>query len=176
MPPPVSAGAQTLSARQAATVAQVESIAQGFQSVQMSYALDRRVDITLNAMRSLARILGGIPGRKNIVWLTAAFPFELIPQDRNVSEAELVADLPNIQHKNVDTIATGSVAATQRQSYAPEIRQAAAELSTAQVAIYPVDVRGLISGAEFMREDSANRQTSNSSERAMVRMSDVTAY
>ena len=159
VPPPISAGAQTLGARQAATVAQVESIAQGFQSVQMSYALDRRVDITLNAMRSLARILGGIPGRKNIVWLTAAFPFELIPQDRNVSEAELVADLPNIQHKNVDTIATGSVAATQRQSYAPEIRQAAAELSTAQVAIYPVDVRGLISGAEFMREDSANRQS-----------------
>jgi VWFA-related protein len=175
VPPPVSAGAQTLSARQAATVAQVESIAQGFQSIQMSYALDRRVDITLNAMRSLARILGGIPGRKNIVWLTAAFPFELIPQDRNVSEAELVADLPNIQHKNVGTIATGSVAATQRQSYAPEIRQAAAELSTAQVAIYPVDVRGLISGVEFMREDSANRQSLNSSERAMVRMSDVTA-
>jgi VWFA-related protein len=175
VPPPISAGAQTLGARQAATVAQVESIAQGFQSVQMSYALDRRVDITLNAMRSLARILGGIPGRKNIVWLTAAFPFELIPQDRNVSEAELVADLPNIQHKNVDTIATGSVAATQRQSYAPEIRQAAAELSTAQVAIYPVDVRGLISGAEFMREDSANRQSSNTSERAIVRMSDVTA-
>jgi hypothetical protein len=48
-------------------------------------------------------------------------------------------------------------------------------LSTAQVAIYPVDVRGLISGAEFMREDSANRQSSNTSERAIVRMSDVTA-
>src|SRR5262249_37245323 len=148
--PPVSAGAESLGARQATQIAQVEAIAQGFQSVQVAYALDRRVEITLNAMRSLSRILGGIPGRKNIVWLTAAFPFELIPEERNVSEAELIADLPNIQHKAVDIIAAGSVAGTERQSYAPKIRQAAAELATAQVAIYPVDVRGLISGVEFL--------------------------
>src|SRR5204863_6905395 len=113
MPPPVSAGAESLSQAQAAATAQVRAIAQGFQSVQVAYALDRRVGITLDAMRSLARILGGIPGRKNIVWLTAAFPFELIPEERNVSEAELLADLPNIQHKAVDTIAAGSVAGTE---------------------------------------------------------------
>ena len=173
--PPVSAGAESLGARQATQIAQVEAIAQGFQSVQVAYALDRRVEITLNAMRSLSRILGGIPGRKNIVWLTAAFPFDLIPEERNVSEAELIADLPNIQHKAVDIIAAGSVAGTERQSYAPKIRQAAAELATAQVAIYPVDVRGLISGVEFLREDTANRQTSSLSDRAVTRMSDASA-
>jgi VWFA-related protein len=175
VPPPVSAGAESLGQAQAAATAQVAAIAQGFQSVQVAYALDRRVEITLDAMRSLARILGGIPGRKNIVWLTAAFPFELIPEERNVSEAELVADLPNIQHKAVDTIAAGSVAGTERQSNAAKIREAAAELATAQVAIYPVDVRGLISGVEFMREDAANRQTSTASDRAISRTSDVSA-
>jgi VWFA-related protein len=175
LPAPVSAGASSLSTGQATTTAQVEAIAQGFQSAQVGYALDRRVEITLNAMGSLARILGGIPGRKNIVWLTAAFPFELIPEERNVSEAELLADLPNIQHKAVDTIAAGSVAGTERQSYAGKIREAAAELATAQVAIYPVDVRGLISGVEFAREDAANRQTSSGSDRAFARMSDVSA-
>jgi VWFA-related protein len=175
IPPPVSAAAGSLGTQQATVTAQVEAIAQGFQSAQVGYALDRRVDITLDAMRSLARILGGIPGRKNIVWLTAAFPFELIPEERNVSEAELLADLPNIQHKAVDTIAAGSVAGTERQSNAAKIREAAAELATAQVAIYPVDVRGLISGVEFMREDAANRQTSTGSDRAISRTSDVSA-
>jgi VWFA-related protein len=175
IPPPVSAAAGSLGQQQAIVTAQVEAIAQGFQSAQVGYALDRRVDITLDAMRSLARILGGIPGRKNIVWLTAAFPFELIPEERNVSEAELLADLPNIQHKAVDTIAAGSVAGTERQSNAARIREAAAELANAQVAIYPVDVRGLISGVEFMREDAANRQTSTGSDRAISRTSDVSA-
>jgi VWFA-related protein len=175
IPPPVSAAAGSLGQQQAIVTAQVQAIAQGFQSAQVGYALDRRVDITLDAMRSLARILGGIPGRKNIVWLTAAFPFELIPEERNVSDAELLADLPNIQHKAVDTIAAGSVAGTERQSNAAKIREAAAELATAQVAIYPVDVRGLISGVEFMREDAANRQTSTGSDRAISRTSDVSA-
>jgi VWFA-related protein len=172
---PVSAGAGSLGVRQANTITQVEANAQTFQSIQMGYAFDRRVDITLNALRSLSRILGGIPGRKNIVWLTAAFPFELIPEDRNVSEAELVADLPNIQHKAVDTIASGSIAGVERRSYAPQIREAAAQLSAAQVAIYPVDVRGLISGVEFLRDDAANRQSSSLAERAGGRMSDVNA-
>jgi VWFA-related protein len=172
---PVSAGAGSLGVRQANTITQVEANAQTFQSIQMGYAFDRRVDVTLNALRSLSRILGGIPGRKNIVWLTAAFPFELIPEDRNVSEAELVADLPNIQHKAVDTIASGSIAGVERRSYAPQIREAAAQLSAAQVAIYPVDVRGLISGVEFLRDDAANRQSSSLAERAGGRMSDVNA-
>jgi VWFA-related protein len=172
---PGSAGAGSLGVRQANTITQVEANAQTFQSIQMGYAFDRRVDVTLNALRSLSRILGGIPGRKNIVWLTAAFPFELIPEDRNVSEAELVADLPTIQHKAVDTIASGSIAGVERRSYAPQIREAAAELAAAQVAIYPVDVRGLISGVEFLRDDAANRQSSSLAERAGGRMSDVNA-
>lgn len=172
---PLSAGAGSLGVRQASTITQVEANAQSFQSIQMGYAFDRRVDVTLNALRSLSRILGGIPGRKNIVWLTAAFPFELIPEDRNVSDAELVADLPTIQHKAVDTIASGSIAGVERRSYAPQIREAAAQLSAAQVAIYPVDVRGLISGVEFLRDDAANRQSSSLAERAGGRMSDVNA-
>jgi hypothetical protein len=126
-------------------------------------------------MRSLARILAGIPGRKNVVWLTAAFPFDLIPEDRSVSEAELMASLPNIQQKGVGTIASGAVAATERTSHNQDIREVAAEMSSAQVAIYPVDARGLVSGMEFLPDDSANRQTLDSSLRAAARVSDVAA-
>jgi VWFA-related protein len=146
-----------------------------FQGVQVAYQLDRRVEVTLSGMRSLARILAGIPGRKNVVWLTAAFPFDLIPEDRSVSEAELMASLPNIQQKGVGTIASGAVAATERTSHNQDIREVAAEMSSAQVAIYPVDARGLVSGMEFLPDDSANRQTLDSSLRAAARVSDVAA-
>jgi VWFA-related protein len=120
----------------------------GFQSEQVGFALDRRVQITLAGMRVLARALGGLPGRKEVIWLTAAFPFELIPENRDVSDAELLASLPNIEQKSVGTLSAGAIAEQQREAYAPEIRQVAAELSASQVAIYPVDVRGLMSGME----------------------------
>jgi VWFA-related protein len=120
----------------------------GFESEQVGFALDRRVQITLAAMRALGRALGGIPGRKEVIWLTAAFPFELIPENRDVSDAELLSSLPNIRQKSVGTLSAGAIAEQQREAYAPEIREAAAELSASQVAIYPVDVRGLMSGME----------------------------
>jgi VWFA-related protein len=174
--PPLSAGAGAgLGPAMQALVSQAEFAAQGFQSAQLGYALDRRVDVTLQAMRSLARELGGIPGRKQVIWLTAGFPFELIPENRDVSDAELLADLPNIQQKSVHTIAAGSVASTERQAYARQIREVAAQIASAQISIYPIDVRGLVGGMEFLREDSANRQSLSTSDRAIVRVSDISA-
>jgi VWFA-related protein len=98
----------------------------GFESEQVGFALDRRVQITLAAMRALGRALGGIPGRKEVIWLTAAFPFELIPENRDVSDAELLSSLPNIRQKSVGTLSAGAIAEQQREAYAPEIREAAA--------------------------------------------------
>jgi VWFA-related protein len=145
----------------------------GFETIQVSYQQDRLVQTTLMAMRSLARILGGIPGRKEVIWMTAGFPFELVPEDRNVSEAELMESLPSVKQLGVGTRSAGAVAGAQRLSHADEIKQASAQLSAAQVAIYPVDVRGLISGVEFQREDSANRQELDMSGKAVSRMSDL---
>jgi VWFA-related protein len=176
VPSPLSGGAGADSGTGIeALLSQAQNAAQSFQVAQIGYALDRRVDVTLHAMRSLARALGAMPGRKQIIWLTAGFPFELIPQNRDVSDAELLADLPNIQQKSVNTIANGPIAATERQAYSQQIRDVAAQLANAQLAIYPIDVRGLVSGMEFMREDGANRQSLSTSERAMASVSDTTA-
>jgi VWFA-related protein len=51
----------------------------GFANLQAGHDIERRTLITIEAMRSLARMLGGLPGRKNVVWLTANFPFDLKP-------------------------------------------------------------------------------------------------
>lgn len=40
----------------------------------MEFKLDSRVRTTIQALQQLARYLGGIPGRKNLVWFSGSFP------------------------------------------------------------------------------------------------------
>jgi len=146
-----------------------------FEGAQVSYELERRTIITIQAMQSLSRMLAGLPGRKSVVWLAAVLPFDLIPEERNISEAELQEVLPSVKQKSLGTISSGSMATEQWQSHGEEIRRAEAGLASAGIAIYPVDLRGLMSGMEFRRDDSASRQAVDSTGRAMARMSDATA-
>ncbi len=146
-----------------------------FQNIQLAYVEDRRVETTLSAMRSLARILGGIPGRKSVIWVTASFPFSLIPEDRSVSEAELAESLPSQAQLGLDTRAGGAIAGVERGGHAQEIREASAQLASAQVAIYPIDARGLMSGVENTIDDGPGRQFTTPSGAAEIRMSDATA-
>src|SRR5262249_5673202 len=134
-------------------IANAISLAQGeiasFSAFQSAYELDHRTVITIEAMRSLARMLGGLQGRKNVVWLTASLPFDLLPEDRGISEEQMLADLPGQgRQRPVGVNAAGSMAAQQRQLHADEIREVEARLANANIAIYPMDVRGLIGGAE----------------------------
>jgi VWFA-related protein len=131
------------------SVSNLAGAIQDFANIQIGYNLERRTLITLDAMRTLTWMLGGLPGRKNVVWLTASLPFDLVPEDRNVTDAELLADLPaQGKQRMVGVNSAGSVAAEQRELHNGEIREAEAQLASAGVAIYPVDLRGLVSGME----------------------------
>lgn len=137
---------------------------QQFADLQVGYDLERRTTITIEAMKSLSRILGGLPGRKNVVWLTASLPFDLIPEDRNISEAELLADLPGSgKQRSVSVNAAGSLEAESRQLHGQQIKEAEAQLASTNIAIYPVDVTGLMSGME----SSATQQGSTMSDTAI---------
>jgi len=106
-----------------------------------------------------------LPGRKNVVWLTASLPFDLIPEDRNVSDAELLADLPGQgRQRPVSVNAAGSLAAEARQLHGQEIKEVEAQLASANIAIYPVDLTGLMSGME----SSANQGGSVYSDTALT--------
>lgn len=132
-----------------AAVASAAVAIQQFADLQVGFDLERRTLITLDAMKALSRMLGGLPGRKNVVWLTASLPFDLIPEDRNISEAELLADLPGQgAQRSVSVNAAGSMAAEARQLHVQEIKNAEAQLASANIAIYPVDLTGLMSGME----------------------------
>src|SRR6202041_3474713 len=80
-------------------------------------SMDARVHITLAALRSIARALGGIPGRKNLIWVSSAFPFSLV--------------------------FTSSKYFDEHRSYGDELRRTSELLASARVAVYPVDARGL---------------------------------
>jgi VWFA-related protein len=131
------------------SIAQAGLAVQAFADLQIGYNIERRTVITLDAMRALSRMLGGLPGRKNVVWLTANLPFDLVPEDRTMTDAELLADLPGQgRQRSVGVNAAGSMAAEQRNLHGQAIREAEAQLANASIAIYPVDLNGLISGME----------------------------
>jgi VWFA-related protein len=91
-----------------------------FQAEQDSFLMDVRVGVTVEALKMLAHHVAGFPGRKNLVWLSGAFPFYIAP-DTDLRDPFV----------------------SQRQ-YADQVRDAATSLTDAQVAVYPVDSRGLV--------------------------------
>src|SRR5208337_1817432 len=119
-----------------------------FSNLQVGYDLERRTLITIEAMRSLSRMLGGLQGRKTVVWLTADLPFDLIPENRNITDAELAADLPHMGNQPVSVRGAGAVASQERELHGQAIKDAEAQLASAGIVIYPVDVRGLVGGME----------------------------
>ena len=82
---------------------------------------DERAGITIDSMMLLARYLSGIPGRKNLVWLSGSFPISLTATNNSGNPA---VDDPNYTYK---------------------IKRVTNLLAEAQIAVYPVDVRGLLS-------------------------------
>jgi VWFA-related protein len=88
--------------------------------------MDQRVRLTVEQLSTLARNLSGYPGRKNLIWLSEAFPAYLFPQDPDPtghsSSSVAALELPIVK------------------SYQSEINHAGDLLANAQVAVYPVDV------------------------------------
>ena len=80
---------------------------------------DQRVGLTLQALQQIARSLSGIPGRKNLIWLSSGFPLKV--------EGEFVPAGVSIEGRD----------------YSQVVRQTTSILAQAQIAVYPVDVQGL---------------------------------
>src|SRR5215831_10038510 len=79
----------------------------------------RRVETTLSALEAIAHHLAGMPGRKNLIWLSGGFPA--------------------IVGQNVD----GSLS-NDFQTYSDQIKRAMRTINDIGLAIYPVDARGLM--------------------------------
>jgi len=105
------------------------SALQQMQAEQQVTDTGERAGITLDAMMILARYLSAIPGRKNLVWLSGSFPISITA---TTNSGNISLDNPN---------------------YTGRIKRATNLLAEAQIAVYPVDVRGLL--ANGVGADSA---------------------
>ncbi len=90
------------------------------ESLESAALLDRRVDLTLEALEEIARFLAGTPGRKNLIWLSGSFP---------------------ISNMTPDLSSSGATEAM--RIYIDRIVETNDLLNANQVAVYPLDVRGL---------------------------------
>ena len=163
----------SLGPRLATQVALAQAELQSFSDLAQGYAEDQRIILTLTALNSLSRILGGMPGRKNINWITGDIPLSLIPEDRTVTGTELSEDLPSMNTRRVDQHASGNYAATARTLHAQEIRETAARLSSAQVAIYPVDARGLTLSTDTDSQEEMREIARETGGRAYVNQNEI---
>jgi VWFA-related protein len=75
-----------------------------------------RTELTLEALRELARSVATVPGRKNLIWVSGGFPL---------------------------TIGSYTERSTPMR-YDRELRKTTALLAAHQIAIYPIDARGLL--------------------------------
>jgi VWFA-related protein len=101
-------------------MAQVIANMQQFEAQQQSFQIQLRAKYTLDAMNMLARYLSNLPGRKNLIWFSGSFPINILPD----------GDLQ-------DPFA--AVASSEQ-----EFRETTDLLTASQVAVYPVDARGLM--------------------------------
>src|SRR5579863_698535 len=93
------------------------------------FYMDDSVERTALALKIIADHLLGLPGRKNLIWVSGSFPIDII----------------------------GGEIPTDHVSYAMQIEDAARSLNNANVAIYPVDARGLITGSLGFSTDTVRR-------------------
>lgn len=85
-------------------------------AVEGGYHQTRAIEDTMKSLLAIAWSLSGIPGRKSLIWATGGFPFPL--------------DNPSsVPGGNLSTLYERTMKA----------------LSDAQISVYPVDVRGLMS-------------------------------
>ncbi|MEO6807431.1 MAG: VWA domain-containing protein [Edaphobacter sp.] len=91
-----------------------------FETETQSNQVQLRVKYTLDAMNQLARYLSSIPGRKNLIWFSGSFPISILP-DTSIKDPFVV--VANSESEFRDTVNL---------------------FARSQVAVYPVDARGLV--------------------------------
>jgi len=120
---------------EAGGLASIVANLQQFASEEKFFQIRVRAKYTLDAMNVLARYLSGLPGRKNLIWFSGSFPLSIMPD----------GDL-----QNPFTVVANSE---------DEFRETTALLARSQVAVYPVDARGLMVSPNMSAADSGARYT-----------------
>lgn len=110
---------------------------QNFEKEEYSMSLDLRAKETLNALAQIGQYLSGIPGRKNLIWVSESFPISVAPD-------------PDTGNNPFGGI----------REYTDQVRAVANVLTDAQVAMYPMDSRGLQANQSLAASQNVTRPQS----------------
>lgn len=134
---------------------QLQAAARAHEQEAKDFNTGEQVQITLAALASLAQRLAPYPGRKNVIWISDAFPFYINPRSASQSIAG--------------------------NTYRQEASKADAVLMDSQVAIYPIDAHaeqvaslddigfGKVYGIQIMHGEPLQLASKDMGERLAVR-------
>ncbi|UWZ84193.1 VWA domain-containing protein [Occallatibacter riparius] len=116
------------------STASIQALQSAYQT-QSDFAQRNRTLMTLEALRHLAKFLGNVPGRKNLLWFSSDFPVSLLPNlsERGANDYNLI---PN------------SI-----------VRKTADELTAARVAVYPIQAQGIMNDSWFLADSGGAGNT-----------------
>jgi VWFA-related protein len=99
--------------------ADAASAIQQFQNEQASFQGQIKNEMTLEALNQIAAYLAGIKGRKNLIWFAGGFPMQIFPTGGTDDLAGMT-------------------------DFTRDVRRTTDMLTAAQIAVYPVDARGVM--------------------------------
>jgi VWFA-related protein len=117
-----------------------------------TFAQANRIRVTLEAFQHVAEAFAGVPGRKSLVWATASFPFGLDPTTGTLLAPRVFTEGTAVSANTMS--ATGDLPAlpgskseeadSDLKALAPEYERTIQMLNDANISLYPVDARGLV--------------------------------
>ena len=99
---------------------------------------DVRIQYTFAALTSLGRMLSKYKGRKNLIWVSESIPMNIFA----------TVDSHNPVNGNFGQVQDRNTGRTHDRGYGDQLAYLGSLLADAQVAVYPIDARGLI-GSPF---------------------------
>jgi VWFA-related protein len=130
--------------------AMTDAMIQNSANEMKDFAVKNRVNVTAFALETIAKHLAGLHGRKKLVWFTSAFP----------------AAYSYEGHRNGRT-------QIEIHQFGDDIENAAKRLNDADVAVYPVDPRGILAGFDVPGIDTMNLFAGKTGGKAFYATNDI---
>ena len=106
-----------------------------------------RVRITVAALVEIANYAAAFPGRKNLLWVSGSFPFSV-----GYENLQSIVQMVNDPKREANI-------SSEQLIFAEDIERAARALNDANIAVYPVDARGLL-GLNMNAAQGSNKSPS----------------
>jgi VWFA-related protein len=154
---------------------------ESFESRQSAFATRgdyhtdiRSIETTLNELNTLAKMLAGYPGRKNLIWLSESFPLDLFP-DQVIQSSMMGPDLKSAENSAGGGPSTFEVMrdSANFRDYAAQVKKVADALMNAQVAVYPVDAAGVGKNDHLASQHTMNDVASRTGGRVFLNSNDL---